>query len=189
MVDDSHATGFIGATGRGTHEYCGVMDRVDIITGTFGKGLGGALGGFTAASSVIIKYLRARSRPYIFSSSLPPSIAYANIKVLELLDNPVEMLERSRSNTKYYREGLTALGFNVLEGVHPITPVILGDEDVAREFAKRMREKKVLVIGLYFPVVPKGKARIRTQVSAAHTKEHLDFAIKCFAEVKAEMGI
>ena len=189
MVDDSHATGFIGETGRGTHEYCGVMDRVDIITGTFGKALGGALGGFTAASSVIIKYLRARSRPYIFSSSLPPCIAYANIKVLEMLDNPVELLEKSRSNTRYYREKLVALGFNVLEGVHPITPVILGDEDVAREFAKRMRTKGVLVTGLIFPVVPKGKARIRTQVSAAHTKEHLDFAIKCFAEVKAEMGI
>jgi glycine C-acetyltransferase len=189
MVDDSHAVGFMGEKGRGTHEYCGVMGRVDIITGTLGKALGGASGGYTSGKKEIVQLLRQRSRPYLFSNTLAPSIAAAALKTLELLSESTEYRDRLHENTLYFREKISKLGFDVLPGTHPIVPVMLYDAKVATEFAKRMLEKGVYVIGFSYPVVPKGKARIRTQVSAAHTKEDLDFAISCFKEVKEEMGL
>ncbi len=189
MVDDSHAVGFMGDTGRGTPEYCGVQDRVDIITGTLGKALGGASGGYTAARQEIVDLLRQRSRPYLFSNTLAPSICAASIKTLELLTASTELRDRVQENTAYFRQELGRLGFDVLPGTHPIVAVMLYDAKVAGEFAARMLEKGVYVVGFSYPVVPQGRARIRTQVSAGHTKEDLDFAVKCFGEVKAEMGI
>ena len=189
MVDDSHAAGFMGKTGRGTPEHCGVTGRVDIITGTFGKALGGASGGFTAARREIVALLRQRSRPYLFSNTLAPAICAASLKTLEMLTASTELRDRVHANTAYFREKLSKLGFDVLPGEHPIVAVMLYDAKVAQEFAARMLEKGVYVVGFSYPVVPDGKARIRTQVSAGHTKEDLDFAVDAFAAVKAEMGI
>ena len=189
MVDDSHAVGFMGDTGRGTPEYCGVQGRVDILTGTFGKALGGASGGYTAARQEIVDLLRQRSRPYLFSNTVAPAICAASLKTLELLTASTELRDRVHENTAYFREKLSALGFDVLEGSHPIVAVMLYDAKVAGEFAARMLEKGVYVVGFSYPVVPQGRARIRTQVSAGHTREDLDFAVECFRQVKAEMGI
>ena len=189
MVDDSHAVGFVGATGRGTAEYCGVMGRVDIITGTLGKALGGASGGYTAARQPIVDLLRQRSRPYLFSNTLAPSICAAAIRTFDLLTESTDNLDKLTENTRYFRARLKEEGFDVPEGVHPIVPVMLYDAKTAQEFAARMLQKGVYVVGFCYPVVPMGKARIRTQVSAAHSKEDLDFAIQCFKEVRAEMGL
>ena len=189
MVDDSHAVGFVGATGRGTAEYCGVMGRVDIITGTLGKALGGASGGYTAARQPIVDLLRQRSRPYLFSNTLAPSICAAAIRTFDLLTESTDNLDKLTENTRYFRARLAEEGFDVPEGVHPIVPVMLYDAKTAQEFAARMLQKGVYVVGFCYPVVPMGKARIRTQVSAAHSKEDLDFAIRCFKEVRAEMGL
>ena len=189
MVDDSHAVGFMGAHGRGTHEHCGVMGRVDIITGTLGKALGGASGGYTAAKQEVIDLLRQRSRPYLFSNTLAPAICAASIKVFEMLEESTALRDKVHENAAYFRKGLLELGFDVPAGEHPIVPVMLYDPHVAQEFAKRMLDKGVYVVAFAYPVVPKGKDRIRTQVSAGHSKEDLDFALKCFKEVKEEMGI
>lgn len=189
MVDDSHATGFMGKEGRGTHEHCGVMGRVDIITSTFGKAMGGASGGFTAASQAIVDLLRQRSRPYLFSNTLAPAICAATLKTIDLLEKDTVLRDRVQDNTRYFREKLGSVGFDVPEGEHPIVPVMLYDAHVAKEFAQRMLDKGVYVVSFSYPVVPEGKARIRTQVSAAHTREDLDFAVKCFAAVKEEMNI
>ena len=189
MVDDSHAVGFVGATGRGTAEYCGVQGRVDIITGTLGKALGGASGGYTAARQSIVDLLRQRSRPYLFSNTLAPSICAAAIRTFDLLTESTDNLDKLTENTRYFRARLAEEGFDVPEGVHPIVPVMLYDAKTAQEFAARMLQKGVYVVGFCYPVVPMGKARIRTQVSAAHSKEDLDFAIRCFKEVRAEMGL
>ncbi len=189
MVDDSHAAGFMGDTGRGTPEYCGVQERVDIITGTFGKALGGASGGFTAARQPIVDLLRQRSRPYLFSNTLAPAVCAASVKTLELLTASTALRDKVHENTAYFRAELGKLGFDVLPGTHPIVPVMLYDAKTAAEFAARMLEKGVYVVGFSYPVVPQGKARIRTQVSAGHTKEDLDFAVSCFKQVKEEMGL
>jgi len=189
MIDDCHATGVIGRTGRGTPEYRGVMGRVDIITGTFGKALGGASGGFTSGRKEIIDMLRQRSRPYLFSNTLAPAIAAGSIKALELLTRSTDLLDRLRDNTQYFRHRITETGLTGLTGEHPITPVMLGDAALAQEMSKRLLEKGVYVIGFSFPVVPKGRARIRTQVSAAHTHQDLDFAVEKFAEVSRALGL
>lgn len=189
MVDDSHAVGFMGEHGRGTAEACGVMGRVDIITGTLGKAMGGASGGYTCARQEIVDLLRQKSRPYLFSNTLAPAICAASIKVIDMLTESTALRDRVHENTRYFRQELGKLGFDVLESTHPIVPVMLYDAKVAQEFAKRMLEKGVYVVGFCYPVVPMGKARIRTQVSAGHTKEDLDFAVQCFKEVKEEMGI
>ena len=189
MVDDSHAVGFMGEHGRGTHEYCGVMGRVDIITGTLGKALGGASGGYTAAKQEIIDLLRQRSRPYLFSNTIAPAICAASIKVLDLLEESTALRDKLHENTHYFRTELGKLGFDVPKSEHPIVPVMLYDAKIAQEFAAKMLEHGVYVVGFFYPVVPMDKARIRTQVSAAHTKEDLDFAVAAFAAVKAEMGI
>ena len=189
MVDDSHAVGFVGATGRGTAEYCGVQGRVDIITGTLGKALGGASGGYTAARQPIVDLLRQRSRPYLFSNTLAPSICAAAIRTFDLLTESTDNLDKLTENTRYFRARLAEEGFDVPAGVHPIVPVMLYDAKTAQEFAARMLQKGVYVVGFCYPVVPMGKARIRTQVSAAHSKEDLDFAIRCFKEVRSEMGL
>lgn len=189
MVDDSHAVGFMGEHGRGTAEACGVMGRVDIVTGTLGKAMGGASGGYTCARQEIIDLLRQKSRPYLFSNTLAPAICAASIKVIDMLTESTELRDRVHENTRYFRQELGKLGFDVPESTHPIVPVMLYDAKVAQEFAKRMLEKGVYVVGFCYPVVPMGKARIRTQVSAGHTREDLDFAVRCFKEVKEEMGI
>lgn len=189
MVDDSHAVGFMGDTGRGTPEFCGVQDRVDILTGTLGKALGGASGGYTAAKKEVIDLLRQRSRPYLFSNTLAPAICAASLKTLELLTASTALRDKVHENAAYFREQLGSIGFDVLPGNHPIVVVMLYDAKTAGEFAARMLEKGVYVVGFSYPVVPQGKARIRTQVSAGHTKEDLDFAVQCFAQVKAEMGL
>lgn len=189
MVDDSHAVGFMGENGRGTHEYCDVMDRVDIITGTLGKALGGASGGYTSARKEIVELLRQRSRPYLFSNTVAPSIVMASLKVLDVLKESNELRVKLSENTRYFRKEMTRLGFNILPGTHPIVPVMLGDAMLAQKMAARMLEKGVYVVGFFFPVVPKGKARIRTQISAAHCQEDLEFAVRMFSEVKAELGI
>ena len=189
MVDDSHAVGFMGEHGRGTAEYCGVMGRVDIITGTFGKALGGASGGYTAARKEIIDLLRQRSRPYLFSNTLAPAICAATIKTIDLLEASTELRDRVHANANYFRKEMEKLGFDLLPGEHPIVPIMLYDAKVAQEFANRMLDKGVYVTGFSYPVVPMGKARVRTQISAGHTKEDLDFAVKCFGEVKQEMGL
>lgn len=186
--DDCHATGFMGKTGRGAHEYCGVMDRVDIITSTFGKALGGASGGFTSGRKEIIDMLRQRSRPYLFSNSVAPSICAASLSVLERLEQSTELRDKLERNTHYFRKGMQAAGFEVDDGDHPIVPVMLGDANLAQEMSKRLLEKGVYAIGFFFPVVPKGKARIRTQISAKHTKADLDKAIKAFSETRDEMA-
>ena len=180
--DDCHAVGFMGKTGRGVHEYCNVMDRVDIITGTFGKALGGASGGYTSARKEIVDMLRQRSRPYLFSNTLAPSICAASLKVLDMLSNSTELRDKLESNTHYFRKGMQEVGFDVDDGDHPIVPVMLGDAKIAQEMSKKLLEKGIYAIGFFFPVVPKGKARIRTQISAAHTKDDLDKAIKAFSE-------
>jgi len=189
MVDDSHAVGFMGEHGRGTHEYCGVMGRVDIITGTLGKALGGASGGYTAAKREIIDLLRQRSRPYLFSNTVAPAICAASIKVLDLLEESTALRDKLHENTRYFREQLGKLGFDVPKSEHPIVPVMLYDAQTAQTFAAKMLEHGVYVVGFFYPVVPMNKARIRTQVSAAHMKEDLDFAVAAFAAVKAEMGL
>lgn len=189
MVDDSHAVGFMGKHGRGTHEYNDVMGRVDIITGTLGKALGGASGGYTSARKEIVDLLRQRSRPYLFSNTVAPAIVAASIKVLDMLSSTTHLRDKLEENTKYFREKIKAAGFNIKEGVHPIVPIMLGDAVLAQQMAARMLEKGVYVIGFFYPVVPKGTARIRVQISAAHSKEDLDFAVEKFSEVKKEMGI
>lgn len=189
MVDDSHATGFIGKTGRGTAEYCGVQDRVDIYTGTLGKALGGASGGYTSGRQEIIDLLRQRSRPYLFSNSLAPAIAGASIAMFEMLDQSTELRDHLEEVTTYYRKSLVDNGFDIIEGSHPCVPVMFYEEKIAAEFAKRMMDKGVYVVAFSYPVVPKGKARIRTQVCADHSKEDIDFVVKCFIEVRKEMGL
>lgn len=189
MVDDSHAVGFIGEHGKGTHEYNGVIGRVDIITGTLGKALGGASGGYTSARKEIVDLLRQRSRPYLFSNTVAPNIVAASIKVLEMLSSTTHLRDKLEDNTKYFRERIKAAGFNIKDGVHPIVPIMLGDAVLAQTMAAKMLEKGVYVIGFFFPVVPKGTARIRVQISAAHSKQDLDFAIEKFTEVKKEMNI
>ena len=187
MVDDSHAAGFVGKTGRGTAEYCGVQGRVDIITGTLGKALGGASGGFTSARKEIVDLLRQRSRPYLFSNTLAPAIAGASMAVFDILEKDTTLRDHLEETTAYYRQQLTEAGFDIIPGVHPIVPVMLYDERLAGEYAKRMMEKGVYVVAFSYPVVPKGKARIRTQVCASHTKEDIDFIVKCFKEVRDEL--
>jgi len=189
MVDDSHAVGFMGKTGRGTHEHCGVMDRVDILTGTLGKALGGASGGYISGRKDIVALLRQRSRPYLFSNTLAPVIAAASITTLDIITRSTALRDKLEANTKYFREGLTRAGLNLRPGSHPIVPVMLGDAALSQKFAARMLEKGVYVIGFFYPVVPQGLARIRTQVSAAHSHDDLDFAIRAFAEVKSELGL
>ena len=186
--DDCHATGFMGKTGRGVHEYCGVMDRVDIITSTFGKALGGASGGFTSGRKEIIDMLRQRSRPYLFSNSVAPSICAASLSVLERLEQSTELRDQLEKNTHYFRKGMQAAGFQVDDGDHPIVPVMLGEAKLAQEMSAKLLEKGVYAIGFFFPVVPKGKARIRTQISAKHTQADLDKAIKAFSETRDEMA-
>ncbi|WP_250526477.1 glycine C-acetyltransferase [Caballeronia sp. GAWG2-1] len=191
MVDDSHAVGFIGENGRGTPEYCGVLDRIDIITGTLGKALGGASGGYVAAHQEIIDLLRQRSRPYLFSNTLAPSIAAASLKVLELLDSDegAALRRRVRENGARFRQAMTALGFDLVPGEHPIIPVMLGDAQLASKMADALLDEGVYVIGFSYPVVPKGRARIRTQMSAAHTAEHIDRAVDAFARVGRSLGV
>jgi len=189
MVDDSHAVGFMGEHGRGTAEFCGVMGRVDIITGTFGKAMGGASGGYTASRQPIVDLLRQRSRPYLFSNTLAPAICAATLKTIEMLESSTALRDKVHENARYFRSEMEKLGFDLLPGEHPIVPVMLYDPRIAQEFARRMLEKGVYVVGFCYPVVPKGKDRIRTQISAGHTKEDLDFAVKCFGEVKKEMGL
>ena len=188
MVDDSHAVGFMGRTGRGTHEHCEVMGRVDVFTGTLGKALGGANGGYTSGRREIIDLLRQRSRPYLFSNTIPPSIAAASIACLNLLSRSTELRDRLHDNTRFYREGLTKAGLTIKPGTHPIVPIMLGDALLAQKVSARLLEKGLYAIGFFFPVVPQGQARIRTQVSAAHSREDLTFAIEKFAEVKQEFG-
>ena len=189
MVDDSHSVGFMGKHGRGTAEHWGCMDRIDIVTGTFGKALGGASGGYTAARQPIVDLLRQKSRPYLFSNTLAPAICAATIRTIELLEESTALRDKVHENARYFRAGMEKLGFDLLPGEHPIVPVMLYDPKVAHEFARRMLQKGVYVVAFCYPVVPKGKDRIRTQMSAALTKEDLDFAIACFGEVKKEMGL
>lgn len=189
MVDDSHAVGFMGEHGRGTPEFCGVMGRVDILTGTFGKAMGGASGGYTAAKREIVDLLRQRSRPYLFSNSLAPAICAATIATIEMLTESTALRDKVHENARYFRAEMEKLGFDLLPGEHPIVPVMLYDPKIAGEFARRMLEKGVYVVGFCYPVVPKGRDRVRTQISAGHTKEDLDFAVRCFGEVKKEMGL
>ena len=189
MVDDSHAVGFVGKTGRGTHEFHNVMDRIDIITGTLGKALGGASGGYTSARKEIIELLRQRSRPYLFSNSVAPSIVGASIKAIDLLTESTELRDKLQENTRFFREELSKIGLEILPGEHPIVPVMFGDAKPAVKMAESLLKKGVYVIPFSFPVVPKGKARIRTQVSAAHSREDLQFAVEKFSEAKAELGI
>ena len=189
MVDDCHATGFVGKTGRGTHEYCGVMGRVDIITGTLGKALGGAMGGFTSGKKEIIEMLRQRSRPYLFSNSLAPSIVGAAIQVIDLLSEKTELRDKLEDNTKYFRDKMKQAGFHIKEGVHPIVPVMLYDAKLSQVMADKLLEEGIYVIGFFFPVVPKEQARIRVQISAAHEREHLDKAIAAFTKVGKELKI
>ncbi len=189
MVDDSHAVGFMGRTGRGTHEHCGVMSRVDILTGTLGKALGGASGGYTSARKEITELLRQRSRPYLFSNTLCPSIAGASLKVLEMLGGSTALRDRLAENTRFFREAMTRAGFQLLPGEHPIVPVMLGDAALATKFADAMLAKGVYVVGFSYPVVPQGRARIRTQISAAHSREDLEFAVGAFSAVKNELGL
>jgi glycine C-acetyltransferase len=189
MVDDSHAVGFMGKGGRGTPEHHQVTGRIDILTGTLGKALGGASGGYASGRKEMVELLRQRSRPYLFSNTLAPCIAGASLKVLELLMTSTELRDRLEANTAFFRQGMSKLGFTIVPGVHPIVPVMLGDAALAGRVAEAMLQKGVYVIGFSYPVVPEGKARIRTQISAAHTREELTFAIEKFAEVKKEFRI
>jgi glycine C-acetyltransferase len=189
MVDDSHAVGFTGPTGRGTHELQGVMNRIDIITGTLGKALGGASGGYTSGRKEVIAYLRQRSRPYLFSNTVAPPIAAGSVAALDLLTRSTQLRDKLAENTSFFRSEMNARGFTITPGSHPITPVMLGDAALAAKFADAMLAKGVYVIGFSYPVVPMGKARIRTQVSAAHSREDLELAVRCFTEVKRELGL
>jgi glycine C-acetyltransferase len=189
MVDDSHSSGFLGKTGRGTHEYKGVMGRIDIITGTLGKALGGASGGFTSGKKEIIEMLRQRSRPYLFSNTLAPSIVGASIAVLEMLTETTELRDKLEFNTRYFRSKMTEAGFDIRPGDHPIVPIMLYEAVVAQNFAARLLEEGIYVIGFFYPVVAKGKARIRVQLSAAHNQQHLDKAIAAFTKVGKELGV
>ena len=189
MVDDSHAVGFMGRQGRGTHEHHGVMGRIDIITGTLGKALGGGSGGYTSARSGIIQLLRQRSRPYLFSNSLPPPVVGASLSALSLLDTSTVLRDRLEDNARFFRTGLTDAGFAIVPGVHPIIPIMLGDAVLAARMAERLLEKGIYVVGFFYPVVPQGKARIRVQMSAAHTRDDLEFALRMFVEIKRELGI
>ncbi len=189
MVDDSHAVGFIGAKGKGTPEFCNVMGRVDIITGTLGKALGGASGGYTAAKKEIVELLRQRSRPYLFSNTLAPSITATTLHVLDMLERSDDLRHRLRENSRYFRQKMTALGFDLLPGEHPIIPIMLGDAKLSQEFASRMLQHGVYVVGFFYPVVPQGKARIRTQMSAAHSREDLDRAVEAFQTVGKELKV
>jgi glycine C-acetyltransferase len=189
MVDDSHATGFIGARGRGSHELRGVIGRIDILTGTLGKALGGASGGYVAARKEIVGWLRQRSRPYLFSNSIAPPVAAATIQVLDMLENSTDLRERLQTNTQYFREQMGALGFNLIPGEHPIIPVMLGDAPLAVKLAERVQAQGVYVVAFAFPVVPHGKARIRTQISAAHSREHLDRVIQAFRLAGRDLAI
>ena len=188
-IDECHATGFLGATGRGSAEAKGVMDRIDIFTGTLGKALGGALGGFTTGRREVIEMLRQRSRPYLFSNSLPPHVVAAGTKVFDMLAAAGDLRTRLQENTAYFRERMTAAGFDIKPGVHPISPVMLYDAPLAQRFAERLLEEGIYAIGFFFPVVPKGQARIRTQMSAAHTREHLDRATEAFIRIGRELGV
>jgi glycine C-acetyltransferase len=189
MVDDSHSSGFIGKTGRGTHEHCGVMGRIDIITGTLGKALGGASGGFTSGRKEIIEMLRQRSRPYLFSNSLAPSITGASIAVLDMLSETTALRDKLEKNTNYFREKMTRAGFDIRPGQHPIVPILLYDAVVAQKFASRLLDEGIYAIGFFYPVVAKGQARIRVQLSAAHERDHLDRAIAAFAKIGKELGV
>ena len=189
MVDECHSTGFLGRTGRGTPEYRGVLGRVDIITGTLGKALGGAMGGFTSGRKEIVELLRQRSRPYLFSNTLAPAIVGASLRVLELLTESTQLRDQLEENTKYFRQQMTAAGFDITPGEHPIVPVMLYEARLAQDFAARMLQEGIYVVGFYYPVVPQGKARIRVQLSAAHTREQLDKAIAAFAKVGRELGV
>jgi glycine C-acetyltransferase len=189
MMDDSHSTGVLGVHGRGTHEYCNVMGRVDILTGTLGKALGGASGGYTSGRKEIIEFLRQRSRPYLFSNTLAPAIVATSLKVLDILLGSTELRDKLADNTRYFRQKIIGLGLEVVPGEHPIVPIMLGDAVLAQTMAEKLLEKGIYVIGFSYPVVPKGAARIRTQISAAHSKDDLDFAIEKFGEVKQELGI
>ncbi len=189
MVDDCHATGFLGKTGRGTHEYRGVMGRIDIITGTYGKALGGASGGFTAARKEIVDLLRQRSRPYLFSNTVAPAIVGASIKVLDLLSASTELRDRLEANTRFFRREMTGAGFDILPGEHPIVPIMLYDAKLSQAFADRLLGEGIYVIGFFYPVVPKGQARIRVQLSAAHEREHLERAVTAFTKVGKELGV
>jgi len=189
MIDECHSSGFLGKTGRGTHEYRGVMGRIDIITGTLGKALGGASGGFTSGRKEIIEMLRQRSRPYLFSNTLAPSIVGASIAVLDMLSETTELRDRLAENTAYFRTQMTAAGFDIKPGEHPIVPIMLYDAVLAQQMAARLLEEGIYVIGFFFPVVPKGKARIRVQLSAAHTRAHLDQAIAAFTKTGKELGV
>ena len=189
MVDDCHATGFVGKTGRGTHEHCNVMGRVDIITGTLGKALGGAMGGFTSAKKEIIDILRQRSRPYLFSNSLAPSIVGAANKVIDLLSSSTELRDKLEANAKQFRLGMEAAGFDLRPGEHAIVPVMLYDAELSQRFANRLLDEGIYVIGFFYPVVPKGLARIRVQLSAAHSSAHIEKAISAFTKVGQELGV
>ncbi len=189
MIDESHSSGFLGKTGRGTHEYRGVMGKIDIITGTLGKALGGASGGFTSGSKEMIEMLRQRSRPYLFSNTLAPSIVGASIAVLDFLSETTELRDKLENNTRYFRSEMTSRGFDIKPGDHPIVPIMLYDAVVSQQFAAKLLDEGIYVIGFFFPVVPKGKARIRVQISAAHEKEHLDKAIEAFTRIGKELGI
>jgi glycine C-acetyltransferase len=189
MIDDCHASGFMGATGRGTHEYRGVMGRIDIITGTLGKALGGAMGGFTAARREIVDTLRQKSRPYLFSNTLAPSIAGASLAVLARLSASTELRDRLHANTAYFRQRLGQLGFTIQPGTHPVVPVMLFDAPLAQRFAQRLYELGVLATGFFYPVVPIGQARVRVQLSAAHTRAQLDRALAAFAQAGVELGL
>lgn len=189
MIDECHSSGFMGATGRGTHEHCGVMGQIDIITGTLGKALGGASGGFTSGRKEIIDMLRQRSRPYLFSNTVAPSIVGASIAVFDMLSETTELKNQLEENTMYFREQMTAAGFDIKPGVHPIVPIMLYDAKLSQDFANKLLDEGIYVIGFYYPVVPKGQARIRVQLSAAHTKAHLDKAIAAFTKVGKELGV
>jgi glycine C-acetyltransferase len=188
MVDDSHASGFIGKTGRGTPEHCGVRGRVDIITGTLGKALGGASGGYTSGRKEIVALLRQRSRPYLFSNTVAPPIVAASLKALELLSSSTELRDKLEENTKYFRAALTERGLTIKPGTHPIVPIMLGDAALSQKFAARMLEKGIYVVGFFYPVVPHGTARVRTQVSAAHSRAELERAVAAFSEANAELA-
>lgn len=189
MIDECHSTGFIGKTGRGTHEYHNVIDRIDIITGTYGKALGGASGGFTAARKEIVDILRQHSRPYLFSNTLAPAIVGASIKVIDIITKSTHLRDKLEANTNFFRSKMTSVGFNIIKGTHPIVPIMLGDPKIAQEFAKRLLEEGIYVIGFFFPVVPKGKARIRVQLSAKHDKKQIENAIDAFVKVGKELKV
>lgn len=189
MIDECHATGFVGKTGRGTHEYCEAMGRVDIITGTYGKALGGASGGFTAARKEIVDMLRQKSRPYLFSNTVAPSIVGASIEAINMLSESTHLRDKLESNTKYFRKEMGTLGFDIIDGVHPITPIMLYDAPLSQNFANELLKEGIYVIGFFFPVVPREQARIRVQISAGHEREHLDRAIEAFGKVGKKLGV